>query len=516
MMNIDFECEAPTYDAGTTRAVTYNWGTGATIFARLKSGSTYVKGMVTRKSDGHWSLRWWGELAQTTTAVSCELYYLQENNGDYYVANDDTNCLDIYNNGTLVRTTTIPWNTETIDMSESTCVYGTTEGTYTYPGTYFSMKAILKPLMWRLRFKGANNTSITLPGSSNDIKYCNKFTWKAAQTLSLTKAAKDVALKVSSGYTPYIYGEFMYNYSGNSITVKNGSDEYKRDFMASNLPLGTSGYFDIPTSSNYSSNGWTKKGNIDNSATVQPNNALTFTDGIVTGWTLGSTVSTFYYTVFTKSGAESLSDEELAAELYGEQPYTMDYADYWFNLTSTDFFSANTEYYLCAVAKNSSGKRGPVLRYKFKTNSSSLPYAQISNIMAATSTRWTYNITLKNNAKCYYLATSSDSSDYTLDWHFYAFYVYNWATNGQLETHDWESVQTTLNSGTCNVITIATWGVSSTGAIGNPQVAYGNVSSSAPKRVSGNTGGKLQKDFISKKNMEKMMENTKLYRINNE
>lgn len=257
VMSIDFDCEAPVYDAGTTRAVTNNWGNNATIFARLKSGSTYVKGYV-YPSNGHWYLVWWGELAKTTTSVSCELYYLQESNGDYYVANDDTNCFDIYNNGTLVRTTTVPLYTETIDISETTAVYGTTEATYTNTSSGFTMKATLKPLMWRLRFSGTNGTSITMPGNDNDIKYCSAFNWSSS-AISFTKAAKDVSLTVSGSYTPYIYGEFKNPSSNNNITVKNGNDTYTRSFNGSNLKAGTSGYFTIPTASNYSSNGWKKE-----------------------------------------------------------------------------------------------------------------------------------------------------------------------------------------------------------------------------------------------------------------
>ena len=258
VMSINFDCEAPVYDAGTTRAVTNNWGTGATLFARVKNGSSYLKAQVVHISGTNWRLRWWGELAMTTTPVSCELIYLQESNGDYYVANEDTKCFDIYNNDTKVKATNIPWNTETIDMSEANAVYGTTEATYTYTSSGFTMKATLKPLMWRLRFSGTNGTSITMPGNDNDIMYCSVFNWSAS-AMSFTKAAKDVSLTVSSGYTPYIYGEFKNPSSSNNITVKNGNDTYTRTFNGNNLKSGTSGYFTIPTASNYSTYGWKRE-----------------------------------------------------------------------------------------------------------------------------------------------------------------------------------------------------------------------------------------------------------------
>ena len=52
VQNVDFICEAPGYDQGTTRAVTYNWNNGATILARFKSGSSYYQGFLVLNSNG--------------------------------------------------------------------------------------------------------------------------------------------------------------------------------------------------------------------------------------------------------------------------------------------------------------------------------------------------------------------------------------------------------------------------------------------------------------------------------
>ena len=513
VQKVNFICEAPGYDQGTTRAVTYNWKNYTSLFARFKSGSNYYIGYISIAPDG-WHMISTTEFINMTTSGTCELYYLLESNGDNYYMNMDTGKLDVYNNGSFVKSTDIAWNASSINLTEGTAVYATTTATYSKEKENgWTIQAMLNPMLWRMRFSGSNGTSITLPGSDNDIKYVSAFNWSTS-AVSFDKTAKDVNLTVSGGYTPYIYGEFIYSYAKNTITVVNGSNTFYREFSSSNLPAGKSGYFTIPTTSNYSNNGWTMKQDVDQNATIQPDYLVTFTDGVVTDWKVGSTVSTFDHNVLTKSYAESLSDDELAAEIYGTDPTTKEDYDKAIGYASTSWFSPDTEYYLCAVAKNSSGKRGPVLRYKFKTNSSSLPYAQISNVKAASSTKWTYDIALKNNAKSYYLATSLDASRYSSDWHFWAWIVHYGATTGQLETYDWESVETTLKSGTCDVITIGTWGVSSNGTIGNPDVAYGNVSSSAPKRVLTETDGKFQKISISRKDLEKMMENTRLYRIN--
>lgn len=513
--NIDFVCQAPGYDAGTTRAVTYNWQYGQTMFARFKSGSTYYQGFIYRKENG-WSMIATSDFMDMATSGTCELYYFQEANGDYYYLNTNTGNFDIYNNGSFVKNTDIVWNSKSISLSEGTAVY-TSTANYSTTATSFSLETVLEPLMWRMRFSGSNGTSITLPGSDNDIEYCSAFNWSTSSAYFST-ATKDVSLSVSGGYTPYIYGLFA-STGSNKITVKNGNDAYTRNLNASSLPVGTSGYFDIPTASNYSSKGWTKKengnGNIDANATIEPNLLVPFIDGMVTDWTIGSTVNTFDYSVFTKAGAEALTDDEIVEKIYGTDPYSKDDASYIFrnnNTESNQFYSPNTQYYLCAVAKNSSGKRGPVCRYLFMTSTDGLPTALISNITPET-TKWTYNITLRNGATSYYLGTSTDENRYKSDWHFWAYLVYKWGVTGQIEAHDWASVQTTLNSGTCNVITIGTWGISSNGSIGNPEVAYGNVSSSAPAWTQKAPKSTVREETIPKADLEKMMKNTRFYRV---
>ena len=254
--NIDFICQAPGYDAGTTRAVTYNWQQGATMFARFKSGLSYYLGFITRTDTG-WSLISTNDFLSLTTSGTCELFYFQEANGDYYYLNPDTGYLEIYNNGSFVKSTDVAWNSESISMSEETAVYASTAN-YSTTTNSFKLETVLEPMMWRMRFSGTNGTSITLPGSDNDIQYCSAFNWSTSST-SFSMAVKDVSLKVSNGYTPYIYGEFVNANASNRITVKNGNDAYTRNLNSSSLPVGTSGYFDIPTESNYSSKGWSVK-----------------------------------------------------------------------------------------------------------------------------------------------------------------------------------------------------------------------------------------------------------------
>ena len=516
VQKVNFICEAPGYDQGTTRAVTYNWKNYTSLFARFKSGSNYYIGYISIEPDG-WNMISTTEFINMTTSGTCELYYLLESNGDNYYMNLDTGKLDVYNNGSFVKSTDIAWNASSINLTEGTAVYATTTATYsTENGNGWTIQAMLNPMMWRMRFSGSNGTSITLPRNDNDIKYVSAFNWSTS-AVSFTKATKDVTLKVNGSYTPYIYGEFVNSSSKNTITVVNGSNTFYREFSSSNLPAGKSGYFTIPTTSNYSNNGWSMKQDIDQNATIQPNYLVTFTDGMVTNWIFGSTAYSFAYTVLSKSEAESLSDEELVTQVLSETSYNVaEKKNNIFRYTSSSFFVANTEYYLCAVAKNSSGKRGPVLKYKFKTNSSSLPYAEISSVTTYSSTIWKANVALKNNATSYFISAWTNENAYSTDWHFPAYWLRDDIADGTEEAIDWPEVYWNLDPEVCNLFTVCTWGVSSSGTIGNPRVSYGNVSSSVPKRMADNPWGKLQKEDISKKDLERMMENTKLYRINNE
>lgn len=474
-------CDVPSYDDGITRSAVYTWDNAAKLVIRFKNGSKYYDGIATYSSpDDTWTITINGTLPVITEGT-CEVYYF---NGDPSFS------------GTNVT------------LSEKSACYYTTTATYVHPSeTVLAVNAYLNRKTWRLRFKGSSGTKISLPGEDNDIKY---FSYFNGQTGAFTESQKDVELTVgSNGYTPYIYGTFAKSTGENTITVYNGNNGYEKSLTTTDLGVGESAYLTIPTDNSYS--GWVPI-NIDPNATIQPENLVTFTDGVVMKFKLGSTANKFDYTLFTKADAEGLTDDQLANEIYTSNPYTIDAANYTFGAFSSDLITPNTEYYLCAVAKNSSGKRGPVLRQLFKTNPTNLPSAEISNIKAASTTKWNYNITLKNNAKSYYLATSADNDDYNSDWHWYAYLVYRWGVTGQLEAYDWTIVESTLNSGTCNLITVCTWGLDANKNIGNPNVAYGSVSSSS--RSLSPVNPSLKKAMISHEQMQKIRNNTVVYMIN--
>lgn len=254
---VDLNCLSIGYqDGNSTRAVSYEWKNGATIFIRIKYGSSFMLGYLLFDSEGG-HLCTFGEL-QDTNETECHLAYFEDSNGDYFSLNFDTQCFDIYNNGKFVRNTSIPLNSDTISISEQTALFRTNEGTITSSNKYSSIKATLVPRTWRMRFSGDNGTIISLPKNTNDISYWNKWIWSTTEDSRILGNARTVRLTANNGYTPYIYG-FFQNGVVNKITLINKGNTYTRSFDASYMSANSSGCFTIPTASNYASLGWTKQ-----------------------------------------------------------------------------------------------------------------------------------------------------------------------------------------------------------------------------------------------------------------
>lgn len=466
-------CEAPNYKEGVaTRSITYNgWDNGALLFVRFKTnsnGSSYIDGTATYdKSQNYWTIATYGTLPVISGESDCEFYYFVGAEGVTSTA---------------------------VNMTEGTSCFYTTTATYTHSSeTEISATALLKPLTWRMRFKGTPGETVILPTKTDDgeiesnIAFYNNFNRVSGKFSSVQE---DKTLTVgSNGYTPYVYGYFTRT-TNNTIILKTQSDTYHR--IASKYLVASSngsGFYVIPTASNL--NGWIKiEGAIAN-CDVKPKYFVAFTDGMVTSFTADSNVSKWYYNVLTEDQISTLSDNEIIAELTDtDDPYTADEADnYIFSSTNSETlkkYSPNTTYYLCTYGYDANGRHGYLTKYQFNTLANNLPIAEISNIKATSTTKWTYDINMKNNATSYYLSTSADEDDYKDDVHFDGWRMHrdikeNNSTN--YGPYNWASVQTTLNSGTTSKITILTWAVNSSGNIGGFSSARGSTTSSARTKI---------------------------------
>lgn len=432
--NLHLNSDAPNFDGTSTRATSSSWISGSVIYLRfLKSGtsSTYISGKATYNGSS-WSFTTTSQLQATSSNTSCSAVYVEN---------------------------PVSTNSSTITMSPNSAAYKGT-GTYTCSSNDIYVNVTLSPVTARLRFKGNSNTKINLPGDKNDIKYISTI---SLSSLDITTAKADASLTVSSnGYTPYIYGVVTNPDGNNNVYITNISESKNYQlstFAGSKLPEGSSGYLTVPSNSNYNSLGWKIVDDIDRNAYVVPNFMAPFTDGMCTDWTVGSSAKTVYFTMFKDLSIYN-SDEEIIAEIIDgntakdAQPYSQ-----YINLWSGDWYSPNTTYYMCTISYNADGVRGPLQKYEFRTNTTNLPIATISNLKLTSDTNgncWTYNVSMSNNGSKYYVYVSEDNDDLDWDDRYLAYYVYRWIKDGSItEFYDWSSVRTTRNSTKCMVLTYA-------------------------------------------------------------
>lgn len=133
-----------------------------------------------------------------------------------------------------------------IKITENTGIYEDSNGSYVFNGGTLSVTADLKPKTGRIRFAGTNNDEITVYGISHYTSYdCSNG--------KFTNSIGALKTKVSSGYTPYIYGYFSDTEQPrlNVITATSG---YTRLLSTSIYKAGDSGYMTIPTETSH--NGW--------------------------------------------------------------------------------------------------------------------------------------------------------------------------------------------------------------------------------------------------------------------
>ncbi len=446
-------CDAPVDDESATRAVTYNWDNGAMLFVRFKSGSSYIAGTATySQSENTWDVAVSSTLPTTSTDTNCQFYYFTE------AGNVTSN---------------------SVAMTERTACYYTTTATYKHPtATSISMNAMIDKKTWRLRFQGTSGTSITLPGDQNDIKFYSSFNRTSA---IFTSAKKDVSLTVgSNGYTPYIYGEFS-NTGSNRITVVNGNSGFYRDIAASNLKVGESGYFTIPTASSYS--GWTPISNRVANCKLEPGYMCAFPYGMTTSWVAGDKVATSYMTIYKKSAyADFNGDEEkIIASIKDGNTARTNIAEYISTYKNENWFTPNTEYVLCTISYDSSGREGELVSVPFSTRSLTLPLAEISNLIPSTinsNNVWRWNVALKNNASAYYLYFTEDSEDYNETNDYFEAWFVSYLINNQsiTDTYTYTDPYITRSS---SYATVLTWAVNSAGTIGNFSLAKTSASQSA-------------------------------------
>lgn len=371
---LHMDCQiADSMGEGTRASMSLTSGT--TIYLRFYNNGGYTSGTAVYNSTGQWTFTTSNSLPTITTGMTCEAYYFK-------------------NPGTVY--------TSSINLTENTACYQGS-GNYSHPtASDVFVSVSLKPKNWRLRFYGRASGTITILGSSSDISYYTSFNRNTGE-FSSTK--KDVSLSISNGsYSSYIYGFFPTPSSSNSITVKTNSDDnlFTRTINGNTLHLKGSGWLYAPAATNYT--GWTVKEEIISNCDTRVYNPLPFTNCIVTKWSVGSKVNSCYAKVFTQSEISGLSDASIISKIMSSNTSKLSYSElysYPVKLVRNGYsLSSDTYYTLCTISYSSLSKRGNLVKYNFKTNSTSLARANVSNCYYSGG-KWHWTTTSYNGATRY-------------------------------------------------------------------------------------------------------------------
>lgn len=193
------------------------WVNGDKIYLTFTVGSGTSYGDAVY-NNGSWTVNYYGSLTEGAT----------------------TKCTAVYFDNPEFESSSV------VKITENTGIYEDSNGSYVFNGGTLSVTADLKPKTGRIRFAGTNNDEITVYGISHYTSY-DYSNGKFTNSIGALKT------KVSSGYTPYIYGYFSDTEQPrlNVITATSG---YTRLLSTSIYKAGDSGYMTIPTETSH--NGW--------------------------------------------------------------------------------------------------------------------------------------------------------------------------------------------------------------------------------------------------------------------
>ena len=194
-----------------------SWTNGDKIYLTFTvgDGASYGDAVF---NNGLWTVNYYGSLTEGVT----------------------TRCTAVYFDNPEFESSSV------VKITENTGIYEDTNGSYVFSGGTLSVTANLKPKTGRIRFAGTKNDEITLYGISHYTSYdCSNG--------KFTNSIGALKTKVSSEYTPYVYGYFSDTEQPrlNVITATSG---YTRLLSTSIYKVGESGYMTIPSETSH--NGW--------------------------------------------------------------------------------------------------------------------------------------------------------------------------------------------------------------------------------------------------------------------
>ena len=203
-----------------------------------------------------------------------------------------------------------------------------------------------------------------------------------------------------------------------------------------------------------------------------------FSDGFVTGWSVGSNVAYCYVKVYKSSEISSLTESQIITKLQGD--VTRESVS---NITGkirrySDLYSS-TNYVLCTYCLDSNNNHGSLVKYSFTTTSSTAPKAEISDVRY-NNQYWYFYLTKRYGAYSYYLYYWEGYDDYYTHEHFMAYYARKSIYQGYGTAYYTWNPDYRYSNRTSNYITVVSWARNSSSTIGNYDYFRGYASSSTP------------------------------------
>jgi len=223
-----------------TRSTTSAWDEGACLYIQYRTANGLVDGIATYHQDmDEWMVNYHGSITNGQL-TQCEVYYFEQ---------------------FTVATMT------SVTFSQQSAVYADTLAMYRYENGKVTLKAHLRPLTGRIRFRGAPGKMVSFTG----LKWYNSYN---ITTNTFTTEKEKLTLTVDTdGYTPYVYASFADPVTRKlSIDSEDVDFSYEKNFDATVLTAGESGFINIPSME--SRNGWQL---VDVSKRVFSVNGVSFT-----------------------------------------------------------------------------------------------------------------------------------------------------------------------------------------------------------------------------------------------
>ena len=203
-------------DEAQTRSAS-SWENGDKIYLTFSVGTNTSYGDAVY-NNGIWTVSYYGSLTEGETTKCTAVYF---DNPEYE-------------------------SSSVVKISENTGIYEDCNGSYVYSDGTLSVTANLKPKTGRIRFAGTEGEKIIVFGITHYTSYdCSNG--------KFTNSIGALNANVSSGYTPYIYGEFS-DAEQPRLNIITSTSGYTRLLSTSIFKSGESGYMTIPSESAH--NGW--------------------------------------------------------------------------------------------------------------------------------------------------------------------------------------------------------------------------------------------------------------------